>query len=386
MDASAPPHALRRDADAVRRFWMAAWTIYRRLMIGLAILLAVLIAARIALPFVLRTEINRSLNQIPGYAGQVAKIHVAVWRGAYDLRGIRIVKLQGSKSAPFFSAQAIDFSLAWRELIHGKFVGDITIEACRINFIKAATPESSQLEVDRRWQDVVTAIFPIDITHLKIVDGRIHYVDQTAHPVIDVYVEHLQAVATGLRNRPEKGGGEFPAHLNLAGDTIGGGHLAAAADADPLADQPHFEAHLKVENVSLPTLNPFLRSYGGVEVSSGSFKCYMEMAARGGRFEGYVKPFFDRVKFTDLTAGDKPVAERAWQALASGLVELFKNKSQNQLATRIPFSGEFKHTDVGVWATITSMLHNGFIQALTPRLDHSVTSAAIPPAKVAAAP
>jgi hypothetical protein len=381
MDPIASKDIMRRDAGALKRFLIGAWTFSRRLSIGIGILLVLLIAARIALPFVLRSAINERLNQIPGYAGHIEKIHVALWRGAYELRGIKIIKKQGSKTEPYFSAQAVEFSLAWRELIRGKFVSDITIEEGRINFIKAATAAASQLEVDRRWQDVIKDIFPVDLTYLKVVDGRIHYTDQTANPVFEAYIEHMQGLATGLRNRSEKNDGEFPAHMNLKGDTIGGGVISAAADAEPLADHPHFEMRLKLENVSLPELNSILRSRGGVDVSAGTFKFYMEMAARGGRFEGYVKPFFSNVKFTDITDGDKPISQRAWQAVASGLVAVLKNKSRDELATRIPFSGEFGHTDVGVWPTITSMLHNGFIHPLTPAIEHSVKSDAIPPPK-----
>jgi len=122
-----------------------------------------------------------------------------------------------------------------------------------------------------------------------------------------------------------------------------------------------------------------------VEVDAGNFKLYAEMAARDGRFEGYVKPFFIHVKFTDLTQSGRSVPERMWQAAASVMVTFLKNKSQDELATRIPFSGEFGHTEVGTWKTITSMLHNGFIHALPDALEHSVNSDALKPATVAPA-
>jgi len=377
MDSVDPKNVLRSEAGALERFLAGLWTFSRRSLIAIIVLLLVLIAGRIALPFVLKSAINGRLNQIPGYAGQVAKVHVAVWRGAYDLRDVEIVKRQGSKTVPLFAAKAVDFSVAWRELFHGKFVGDITVEEGRVNFVRTATPETSQLEVDKRWQDAIEAIFPIEITHLTIIDGRVRYIDRTSNPVVDESVENIQGVATGLRNHPKKNAGEFPAHMRLTGTSTGGGRLSASADAEPLADHPHFEMRLKLEKVSLPALNPFLRSFAGVDVSAGTLKFYMEIAARDGRFEGYAKPFFTGVKFTNLTEGSKPVTQRVWQALASGLVELLKNKPENELSTRIPFSGEFGRTDVGIWATITSMLHNGFINALVPSLEHNVKSATI---------
>jgi len=348
-------------------------------------LAALLIAGRIALPSLVQSQVNRSLNRIQGFVGHVDGIHMAIWRGAYVLRGVRILKKQGSETDPFFSARSIEFSIAGRELIHGKFVGDIVIDDGRVNFLKAATPESSQLNVDRGWRDVVRSIFPIDIMRLEIKNGRIHYLDRTAKPVVDVYVENLQFVATGLRNRPSTKAEEFPAHFKLTGDSIGEGKLSVSADGDPLAADPHFEVHGQIENVSLPALNPFLKAYAGVQMNAGSFKLYGEMAARDGRFDGYVKPFFIHVKFTDITQFDAPLPQKVWQALASGLVLLFKNKPEDELATRIPFSGETGRTQVGMWKTVTSMLHNGFIHALPAALEHTVKSGDVPPAKGGAA-
>jgi uncharacterized protein YhdP len=344
-------------------------------LIWVIVLAGLLMAGRMALPSILRSQINARLNRVSGYTGRVGEMHVALWRGAYALREVRILKKRAAATHPFFSARNIDVSLAWRELVHGKIVTDIIIEDARINFVKTASPETNQLKVDRAWQDVVKHIFPIDITHLEIRNGRIHYLDRTASPVVDVYVENLQCVASGLRNRPSGKG--FPAHLQLSGESIGGGKLSVWADADPLASKLHCEVHGQIEEVALPALNPFLKAYGNVEIRAGTFKLYAEMAARDGRFEGYVKPFFTHVKFTDITQPGKPFTQRIWQAVASALVTLLKNKPQDELATRIPFAGESGATAVDTWKTITSMLHNGFIHALPAKLELDVKSDAV---------
>jgi uncharacterized protein involved in outer membrane biogenesis len=355
--------------------------LHRTILLWILIIAAILVGLRFALPPIVRAQINRRLERVPGYRGHVGDVHVALWRGAYALRDLRIVKEQGSEATPYFSAKNIDFSLAWRELIHGKIVSDIIIDEPRVNFVKAATPANSQLEVDRSWQRVIRDIFPIDITHLVINNGRIHYVDRTANPVVDVFAENVHVAAAGLRNRPADNGEKFPAHLELTGDSVGGGKLSISADAEPLAKEPHFEVHGQIEQVALPALNPFLKAYGGVQINAGTFKLYAEMAARGGHFDGYVKPFFAHIKFSDISEPNLTVMEKAWQVVASGLVLILKNKPQDELATRIPFSGDFGNAKVGVWKSISSMLHNGFIKALPAALEHNVKSDALPPAK-----
>src|SRR5579885_3365537 len=244
-----------------------AWRFSHVLFVSVLSLVIVLVAARAALPFVLRGAINRRLDRIPGYQGRVEDVHVALWRGAYVLSGVEIVKRNGSRSRPFFSAREIDFWLAWRELLHRRILANITVDQASVNFVKAGQPpspsaskaggpspprEESQLDADRRWQDTVKSIFPLDITYVKITDSRVHYVDEAANPKVDIYINNLQALATGLRNRPEDTPAKkFPASLTLDGDSIGHGHLQVTCQAEPLAPQPHFELALRLENVSL---------------------------------------------------------------------------------------------------------------------------------------
>lgn len=367
------------ESSAWKRFLQRAWRYSRRTVIVLAALGVILGVGRIALPFYLRHAINARLAKVPAYEGRVDEVSVAVWRGAYALEGVRILKRGVNGTEPFFAAQEIDFSLAWRELLRRKIVADIVLVEAELNLVKAPSAAQSQLEADRRWQSVIEDIFPISITHLKIEDSRLHYTDETAEPKVDLYVNHLTALATGLQNRPADEGQEFPATLTAEGDSIGHGRLFVAGRGEPLAERPHFELTLRLERVSLPTLNDFLRSYGNVDVKQGEFQLYVEVAARDGRFEGYAKPFFSKVEFTDFDAKGKTVVAKIWQLAVSGLVKLFKNKERDQLATRIPFAGEFGSTSVGVWPTITSMLHHGFIEALPEELEHSVKAEAIPP-------
>ena len=45
--------------------------------------------------------------------------------------------------------------------------------------MKGPSADESQTELDHRWQDVIKAIFPIDVTHLEIVDGLLRHVDKS---------------------------------------------------------------------------------------------------------------------------------------------------------------------------------------------------------------
>lgn len=368
---AAPPTLIRHVRAWPRR---VGWTI--------AITLGVLVVARLALTPILHHQINRRLQNIPGYTGHVEDLSVHLWRGAYTLRRITLERQQPEVNEPFFFAKKIDFSLAWSELRHRRILSRILIEQGELNFVRAEHQNVSQLDVDSRWQEVIQDIFPIDITHLDVKGGLIRYLDLSRKPPVDLYVTSLRASATGLRNRPRAtGGGEFPAQLNLDGETLGGGTLQLELKADPLADQPHFHLNFKLHEVNLPSLNEFLKAYAHLDVSQGKFQLVGEMAARDGGFEGYVKPFFEDLDFRNLRDQDKGIGAQLWERVVAGFAWIVKNKSRDQVATRIPFAGTFGDTKVGLLATFTNLFRNGFIRAFSPTLEGSVDAAKVQPEK-----
>lgn len=353
---------MRRIVQHVRR-----WP--RRVLITLAVVFVLLVAARIALPFVVHRAVNDRLAAIPGYVGHVDGIGIALIRGAYQLEGIAIYRQEGEVREPFFLAREIDFSIAWRELFRGKVVSDMFIDRPQLNVVHATAPIESQTDVDERWQAVVEYLFPIHITHLEINDGAARYIDKTKEPHVDVFIKNMQAIATGLRNRPQREGEEFPAHISIAGDSLGDGRVGMEVAAEPLASEPHFHLSMKIDGLNLPALNDSLKSVANVDVGRGTFRMAAEMAAKDGGFQGYVKPFFEDLDFENLEDKEKGPLTRLWENVVAGLAWLVKNKSRDQVGTRIPFQGRFGDPDVGLWATISNLFRHGFVRAFNPTVE-----------------
>jgi hypothetical protein len=354
-----------------------AWP--RRLLITVVTVVVVLVAIRIALPYIVRHEINARLKAIPGYRGHVDEVGISLWRGAYTLDGISIFKVNGHEEDPFFAAKHIDFSIAWRDLFHGKLVSDIYVDHGEVTIVKGPTPETSQKDTDKRWQSVIEDIFPIDIQHFEIGHGMIRYIDDTRQPRVDVFVKNMEAVATGLQNRPAESKQEFPAKIQVEGDTLGGGKLSLLVDAEPLAAKPHFHLSLQLQRVNLPALNESLKSIAKVEVGRGRFDLVVEMAGRDGAFQGYVKPFFTDLDFHNEDDKHASVGARLWEKLVSGLAWLVKNKPRDQVATRVPFQGEFGDSQIGLWATIRNLFRHGFVRAFNPVVEGTVNPDKVPP-------
>ena len=343
---------------------LRSWFLLRpRFWFWVGIVALVLLAIRIALPFVIEKAINDRLARVEGYSGKVDDIDLQLFRGAYRIDGVSILKRTEGQLEPFFSAEIVDFSLAWGELFQGRLVSDIFLVAPRFQLTKTNQPVDAK-EEGRAWQEVIEDIFPIEITHFEISRGEFAYVDSTSTPRVNISVRDLHAVATGMRNKATVESGPHPAVLTAEGITIGDGHFKLFAQGDPLAAQPTFTLKVDLQDVSLVALNDFLTAYANVDVSAGKLQLFMEMDAAGGAFKGYVKPFLDNVEFKNLSDQNKGLLKRMWEGLVSGFSSLVKNDDRDQVAARVPFSGNFGKTEVGIWSTIRTLFRHGFIEAL----------------------
>src|SRR5688572_15715649 len=75
----------------------------------------ILLAIRIALPYVLLHLVNDRLAHMPGYAGHVEDIDLALIRGAYQIEQLRLDKVDSltQDTSPFMAAGVIDLSVEW---------------------------------------------------------------------------------------------------------------------------------------------------------------------------------------------------------------------------------------------------------------------------------
>jgi hypothetical protein len=354
------PYSSTSRAHPHRRRWL--------LLTGL-VLVAVLIGLRLALPGWLKGAINRRLEAIPAYTGRVEGISVSLLRGAYTMEGVRIAKREADTTHPFVSIEHLDFSLAWKELLHGQVVSEIVARRARLNFVQAGNEKESQLDFDRRWQDVINDLFPIEITHFEVTEGELHFVAPARETPVDVFVRNLHVRARGLRNRPDLDSDAYPATVLVEGVTPGNGNLSLTSELEPLAEKPRFHLRLKLDKLSLPAVNQFLQSYANVDVSAGEFTGYLEMVARDGKYEGYLKPFFENLVFKSAQDKEKNVFARLWEKIVAAAAKLLKNDETDQVALRVPFSGEFGATSVGFWESVRTLLRNAFVEALKEGLD-----------------
>jgi hypothetical protein len=343
-----------------------------RTIVGLAVLLVIV---RLLLPWLLARAINDRLGSLPLHQGVVDDVDLHLFRGAYRIHGLSI-RQRGEHGDPLISVRTIDFSLAWRELFHGRVVSDIVFDAPILRLTRASPlpplppGEKPPTTNDPGWRALIEDLFPIEITALVIREGSIDYDDPARDPPLAIGIADVGARIEGLANRTPPKGEPSPARGELAAIVEGGGGLSIQARGFPLADPPVFEARAELDAIPLPAINPLLRSSLGVDVSDGTLHLAVEIHAAGGSYEGYVKPLVRGARFTDI--GHEPGAGPAktlWETLVAGVAMILTNDNSENLGSRVPFAGQFGRTDVDAWDAFVALLRNAFVRALREGVD-----------------
>lgn len=331
----------------------------------------VLLGLRLSLPYAVRKYAIHTLNLIPGYGAQIEKINISLWRGAYQIKGIEIWRIEKKVPVPLFSSSLIDFSIQWKEIFHGALVGKIHLLQPKLNFVGSKNKAESQTNVDKSWQDRAKELFPFNINHLQIDDGEIHFQNFDVNPPIDLFVKQLHMTATNLNNSRDINK-TLKSSIKAEAVTLGRGILNLDTEIDPLAKVPTFKLEGKLENVAISELNPFFVHYAGINFEKGVVGFYTEAAAKDGYVEGYVKPIVKDLKVVgdpknQLTLGQK--IKEFFVGLAAAIVE---NKDKETVATKIEFSGKLDDPKLRPWEAVALAFHHAWIKALLPRIEHSV--------------
>ncbi len=349
----------------------------KKITIIVASVIALIIIARLILPYVVLRLVNDRLAKIKGYYGHVEDIDIALLRGAYKIDSIYINKLDSNtqKQTPFFSAALVDLSVEWKALFKGSIVGEMVFERPIITFTKDKV-EPKQIKKDSSsFKDLKKDLMPLQINRVEINDGTIKYKDEFSKPKVDVALTKAYVLATNLRNSYDSSA-ILPASLRATADVYEG-KFSLNVKLNPLAKEPTFDLNAEVKNTNLVKLNEFFQAYAKVDVNKGTFGLYSEVAAKEGKFKGYVKPLIKDLDVLGKEDRDDNIFRKAWEGIVGGVGEIFQNQSKDQVATKVPFEGSLKNPDTDTWESILKILQNAFIRAIQPSIDQEINLKAV---------
>lgn len=337
-------------------------------------ILAIVVVARLCLPYFVTRYVNKVLADIEGYQGSIEDVDISLWRGAYVIHKLKLEKIEGDVPVPFIDIPKMDLSVEWEALFDGAVVGKIRLEYPKLNFVAGPTEEETQTGKETDWTAPIKELMPLQINKFEIVRGKISYLDFHADPKVDISIDSVNAVALNLNNA-EDNKERLPSKVKLTGTSVGGGHLVFNADMNVLKEIPDFDADLEFTEVNLPALNDFIKAYGKFDVEKGTFNLYSEMVLIDGNFDGYVKPMMIDMKVLDLEkdSEDKDnVFQMIWEGIAELTSKILENPPEDQVASRVPITGNIGNVETDVWTTIITILRNAYVEALKKEVDNTV--------------
>lgn len=338
----------------------------------LAVLLAALLLLRLLLPDLVRDTINARLASMGEYSGQVDEVGLAIWRGAYTLEGLRIIKDGGDVPVPLLEAPAVDISVSWNDLFRGAVVAEVGFQSPVLHFVDGFTGGDSQTGTGVDWRTRLAGLVPIRIDEVVVREGRVVFHNFVSDPPVTMEATQVEASVDNLTN-VRAAEGDRVAELAATARLFGSADLEASASFDPIGSPDSFSFALRILDIDLTRINDLARAYAALDFESGNGEFVMELEARDRRLTGYAKPLLQNLQIfswrSDVREGSRNPLRIAWEALAEGVTRVFRNPPADQFGTRIEIGGELGDAELGTWDAIVGILRNAFVEALQPYFE-----------------
>lgn len=347
----------------------------KRIRIILFSIAALLIIFRLFLPYIVLHYVNNKLANLNEYYGHVNDIDIALIRGAYVIKDIRLLKIENKgkitgDTLPFFKSDEIDLSVEWRAIFKGRVVGEIVVDNPVVNFVKGKHKDEDVKADTADFRSVISDLMPLTINRFEINNGQIHYIDMASKPKVNVKMTDLTIIATNLCNVNDSAK-LLPAHCDVNANVYEGKFIMKI-DFNALSKQPTFDMSADLTNVNLVLLNDFLKAYGNFDVKKGNFGMYTEFAGKNGEFGGYVKPLLKDLDIVQWNKEEGNIKQILWESIVGSTAEVFQNQKEGQLATKVPIEGKFEKANINLWRAISFVLRNAFVRALQPNIDNTI--------------
>lgn len=347
---------------------------------SLAGVLVLLVALHIALPYLVRDYLNDRLASMGDYRGQITDVDLALWRGAYRINGLKIVKVDGKVPVPFVNAPLVDLSVSWHSLWYDHaVVAEVQFVGPQVNFVDGgANKQNSQTGEGTDWRAQLNKLLPITLNEVQVSDGKISFRNFNSKPPVNISATQVNASAYNLTNVVDTQGKR---DARLEGKALLAGHapLETNATFDPLSDFQDFAFRLRVQDIELKLLNDFAAAYGKFDFNAGHGDLVIEAEANKGQLTGYIKPLLRDVDVfnwqQDVENKDKGIFRSIWEALVGTSETLLKNQGKNQFATRVELKGSVHQRDVSAFQAFLQILRNGFIEAFNAQYERPKPSA-----------
>jgi len=341
-----------------------------KILISVVVLLIII---RLILPYVVLHYANKALANVKGYYGHIDDIDLSIYRGAYIINDIYLNKVDSvsKQQTPFFKSRNIDLSLEWGALFHGSIVGELIFDSPELIFTKDKADLTDIKKDTTDFRKLLKNFMPLKVNRFEVNDGTIRYADNTSTPKVDIALKQTHILALNLKSVIDDKV-ELPSTVTAQANAYEG-TLSFNMKLNALADNATFDLNAEIKNTNLVLLNGFLKAYGNFDVHRGNFGLYTEMAAKDGKFKGYVKPIIKDLKVVGIEDRHDTFFNKVWEQIVGAAGEIFRNQKKDQIATKVNMEGSFKNPKTNTFDAIWEVLLNAFVQALLPEVDNTIS-------------
>jgi hypothetical protein len=253
-------------------------------------------------------------------------------------------------------------------------VDNATVDGVALGYLHA--PSTQQAEA-RRVKETGKQIekqnnrpaVDISVGEFDITRSSFSFTDKTTNPNYRLFFSDADIALKNLSNHQRQGA----ADLTLRGKFMGTGDTNVSGSFLASQHGPAFDLNVAIQNTDLPSMNDILRAYGRFDVAAGQFSVFSEIDIKDSDMSGYVKPMFANLEVYNYQK-DKGtgVLHQAKELVIGGASHFFKNRSTQQVATKVDLKGKLTGPDISTWQAIVQVLHNAFIEAILPGFDRAV--------------
>lgn len=339
-----------------------------------AVILGLFVALHFLLEPIVERFVNKQLDGLEHYSGQIEDVDIHLYRGAYRVKGIQLHKRDSNIEEPFFSLDTLDLSVQWKALFDGRIVGEVILADPTVNMVVTQDVEGDstqeQTGADEDWTQQIQELMPLTINRFEIRRGNINYRDPSVDPKVNAYLHDLDLTVENISNVKDSVT-KLPSSLRASATTIGNGKIDLDMKMNLLNPIPEFVADLKLSSVDLTQLNDFIMAYAKFDVQEGTFELITEITVDDRQISGYIKPFFENLDVFSLEEDldEGTIFRKVWEALVGAGAELLENQPRDRVATEVPIEGSLDEPNPDIPVTILNVFKNAFINAIEKEFE-----------------
>ncbi|MEK2687819.1 DUF748 domain-containing protein [Bdellovibrio sp. GT3] len=342
------------------------------------IVLIFLVVVRVFMPEGIKYGINWYMgNKMESYKGKIEDFDLALYRGAYQIEGLKVWEKVKNEKAPLIAIKRLDVSLAWRGIFKGKLLGDLKVDGMKLDLVDSKDNKKKQMGKGQDWKAVVGKLIPIELESFRMANSEVHWLNNDFKVPVDVVIDRITASATNIKNT-DNSKELLPSKVEITARVQKDASLTGGAKMNILAKTPTFDSKITMDRLNVTKLNDFFMAYGPISFSSGHVSLLAEVSAKDDKIVGYVKPFIEKL---DVVSSEEKFdsPKRFFNEISLASVNLIlRNPNNKTMAAKLEFEGAMKGPEFDTWGAVWSSLRNGFVEAMKKKLDNDVSIKDVP--------